>query len=250
MPGILGLVSRIALERQHSGKPANMIKVDPTRLFGRVRSRLLSTYWELTLGISTTDRSEPVPKVFNYGYVTLPYPTIFAIIRHLALTPTDVFVDLGCGKGRAVCCAALLPIREAIGLEYDKRLCSIAESNALRLRGRRAPISIRNIPAEHWDYTNGTVFYLYNPFDDSVLRAVVAKIASTLAVNPRPTRLAYANPWHEFVLEESGWLEQYDRWAPPEFDGSDHPISFWKSKSNQMWKDGGHNAPLQEIKAT
>ena len=54
----------------------------------------------------------------QHYYATVPYRAIFRILTFLSLKPSDVFVDLGCGKGRVVCCAATYDIAEAIGIEY------------------------------------------------------------------------------------------------------------------------------------
>ena len=194
----------------------------------RIRTKLLSIYWEIRLGISTARIVES--RSDRYHSVTLPYPVILSIIRSLQLAPSDVFVDLGCGKGRVVCCAARIGIREAIGIEREQELCRLAQTNALRLRGRRTTISIRHVSAENADYLNETVFYMFNPFGEDVMRAVVSKIASSLTLNPRPIRLVYVKPVFESVLEESGWLEQYDHWKPVDHDGMEHAVSFWTSK--------------------
>jgi len=194
----------------------------------RIRTKLLSIYWEIRLGISTARIVES--RSDRYHYVTLPYPAILSVIRNLRLAPTDVFVDLGCGKGRVVCCAARVGIREAIGIERERELCRRAQTNALRLRGRRTTISIRHVSAENADYLSETVFYMFNPFGEDVMRAVVLKIASSLTLNPRPIRLVYVEPVFESVLEEFGWLEQYDRWNTVDHEGMEHDVSFWRSR--------------------
>jgi predicted RNA methylase len=194
----------------------------------RIRTKLLSIYWETRLGISTARIVES--RSDRYHYVTLPYPAILSVIRSLQLAPSDVFVDLGCGKGRVVCCAARVDIREAIGIEREQELCRLAQTNALRLRGRRTTISIRHVSAENADYLNETVFYMFNPFGEDVMRAVMLKIASSLALNPRPVRLVYVKPMFENVLQESGWLEQYDRWNTMAEEGMEHVVSFWRSR--------------------
>ena len=63
-------------------------------------------------------------------------PRVFeAILNNLSIdTRRFVFVDLGCGKGRALILAAACSFKAVIGVEYDQKLSQIADMN-LRRRG-------------------------------------------------------------------------------------------------------------------
>src|SRR5215469_15996860 len=55
------------------------------------------------------------------------------------------FIDLGCGKGRALLLASRLPFREVIGIELNPQLAAIAQRNAdhwQSLGEARSPIRI------------------------------------------------------------------------------------------------------------
>lgn len=65
--------------------------------------------WDYRLNIRTRGVFE-VSTVGAFHYATVSYTFIREILRSLFLKPTDVFVDLGCRKGRVVCLAERLNI--------------------------------------------------------------------------------------------------------------------------------------------
>jgi Histone methylation protein DOT1 len=92
-------------------------------------AKLNSMLWEIRLGIRTRGLVEIKERDYKESVGT-PYHTMWKILNSLSLVDSDVFVDIGCGKGRAVCCAARLGVRKVIGVEYSPELCRIAEANA------------------------------------------------------------------------------------------------------------------------
>src|SRR4051812_36674945 len=77
-----------------------------------------SLWYETYLGIDTRGLVRP-PTDEGVHYTPLPYPMIARMIDSLALQPDDVFVDIGCGKGRVVCCVCLHEIRKVVALELN-----------------------------------------------------------------------------------------------------------------------------------
>jgi SAM-dependent methyltransferase len=193
-----------------------------------ISSKVENFFWEKRLGISTRG-IVATEELCATNYMTLSYHDTFRILESLDLGERDVFVDIGCGKGRMVCCASLFGVREVIGIEQSRDLCAAAEANAARMRGKRAPITMVHLPAEEFDYRDGTVFYFYNPFTAPILNAVLAVIRRSLDQHRRPVRLVYANPEFESCLEACDWLEKYDFWRPSQEDVAVN-ISFWRSK--------------------
>jgi SAM-dependent methyltransferase len=162
-------------------------------------------------------------------YQALAYPAIRAILRKLLLGPDDVFVDIGCGKGRVVCCAGRYPIRHAVGIEVNTRLAAIARANVKRLRGRKAPIEILDTPAQDADYSTGTVFFLFNPFGESTCRAVAETLAAATAGRDVPARIAYVLPNHLEAFEASDF-EPYETWPPRPELLLDYPTVFLRRR--------------------
>lgn len=188
--------------------------------------KMNSLLWEYRLGISTSGRygEEDAVSGEHHYYATVPYASIFQILDSLSLGPADVFVDLGAGKGRVVCCAATYGIEHAIGVEDLESLHVLAEDNAKRLRRRRAPITFIRGRAEDLDYLWGTVFYFFNPFGPETMKEVLQKLESGLRARPRPVKVVYVNPVYEGPLADTGWLTKDAVWQP---SGLQWPVSIW-----------------------
>ncbi|MFQ5738176.1 MAG: class I SAM-dependent methyltransferase [Acidobacteriota bacterium] len=183
-------------------------------------------WWDLRLGVKTRGTA-PVSHDDAVHYATLPYPHIFRILGSLQMGRDDVFVDIGCGKGRVVCCCLRLPIKKVIGVENDGYLLSVARSNVTQVRGARARALIFESAAEDYAYLEGTVFYLFHPFGALTLSKVLSRLRRARDSHPRPLRIVYANDRHKELLENAGWLEVYDRWTPVGRRALDHAVSFW-----------------------
>jgi SAM-dependent methyltransferase len=200
--------------------------------FALLRTKILNMFWENRLNISTrgvTGKNPNEPEHIHYG--TIAYSTIHAILCSLSLSPSDVFVDLGCGKGRVLCCAARYKILQAIGVEYSAELSREAKINAEKLRGRSSPIKIEHMLAQNFDYSQGTVFYMFHPFGPNVLYQVLKRMKDGFKANHLSINIVYVNPVHDALLTDCDWLEEYDRWKPNTKGNNEHVVSFWRSKN-------------------
>lgn len=139
-------------------------------------------------------------------YQPTSYTTIKRIAKFVKPTAQDVFADIGCGKGRAVCLMATRGLKRCIGVELKKELADIAKKNAAHLRFRNTPIEIINQDAVHCDFKEVTVFYLFNPFGLKTMEAVVRNIKKSLEENPRKIWLFYRNPMRYDILDNVDWL--------------------------------------------
>lgn len=198
----------------------------------KVRSFISEQY----LGIDTTGFVDPTVQ-WGVHYTPLPYHIIQRILARLALQPHDVFVDIGCGKGRVVCCVCRLSVRRVVGIEVNQELLNQANTNAQRMRQKKSPFEGLALPAEDYDYADATVIYLYNPFDRPIMDKVFARLDDSYHRSPRPLRVAYANCLHEEALRRTGWLVKRDEWPASSFPGFGCPISFW-STEDSGFKDG------------
>jgi predicted RNA methylase len=188
-----------------------------------------SSWWfEFYLGIDTRGAVQP-PTDEGVHYTPLPYPMIFRMLKLLDLQSNDVFVDIGCGKGRVVCCACRLPIRKVVAIELNGDLLDQAIDNAGKVRGRRAIVDPVQGSAQDHDYTDATVVYLYNPFNARITELVMDKLFLSYTQFPRAIRVVYANPVHETAMEKHGWLMKYDEWPASDFAVFGYPVSFWRS---------------------
>jgi SAM-dependent methyltransferase len=137
-----------------------------------------------------------------------------ALTQALAQLPIQpekfTFVDLGCGKGRALMVAAQFPFLRLLGVEIAPSLCRIAETNIARTPDWAARISILNRDATTVTLPNTPlVIFLYNPFLPSLLRQVLANLERQLRQRPRESYLLYAeNPRYTRVLNRFPFLRE------------------------------------------
>jgi hypothetical protein len=120
--------------------------------------------------------------------------------------PTDVAYVYGAGKGRTVCHFAQYRLQKVVGIEIIPEFCEIARANARRLRNARAPIEIRNEDAAAADVSDGTIYFLFNPFGPQTLRDVLRNIEKSQSVKQEVVRIVYMNALHPSVFQEFHWL--------------------------------------------
>ena len=97
------------------------------------------------------------------------------------------FVDLGCGKGRALLLARELGFRRIIGVEFAPSLAKTARRNC-----SFAEIEIGD--AAQYAFPSGPlVVFMYNPFDENVMCQVIQHLPSCY--------VAYMNPLYDGLFE-------------------------------------------------
>ncbi len=141
---------------------------------------------------------------FNTAYYGMAPSRFQAAVEHWiprALHPAPAaysFIDLGCGKGRALMLATALPFRQAIGVELHPALARIADANlALWSRTQPAlcPVTILCQDAAGFLFPPGPcLLYLFHPFTAPVLRKVIARIEAQFAHRPGSLDILYFNP--------------------------------------------------------
>lgn len=145
------------------------------------------------------------------------YVRLWHTVRRLGLKPTDVVYEIGCGLGRVVCDLARRPVERVIGIEICPELARVAEANAARVRGRRAPVEIRIADAAEAEYDDGTVYFMFNPFGSATMSAVMDRLRQSLDRAPRDVVVVYMNPAHADVLDGRSWLRCRERFNLPGF---------------------------------
>jgi SAM-dependent methyltransferase len=151
------------------------------------------------------------------------------------------FLDLGCGKGRAVLLASEIGFREAVGVELNAGLAETARANARiwTAAGKaRSPIRIECKDATEVEWPSGPcLVYLYNPFVEPVMRAVVEAIRERFGDKRDELEIVYQKPEQAASLEndfEMVWrgvyeLSEEDRISDPVADPRDETRVYrWK----------------------
>jgi SAM-dependent methyltransferase len=121
------------------------------------------------------------------------------------------FVDIGCGKGRAVMMASQFDLRQVVGVELHPSLAKIAKANvAAWIAAGRAvcPVSIVCQDATEFVFPEGAcLLYLFHPFTAPVMKRLIERIEAAFAGRPRMLDLIYFNPEAAELLEAQGGFE-------------------------------------------
>jgi SAM-dependent methyltransferase len=141
-------------------------------------------------------------------YAASPWWVLRWLLPASAVRPSDVFVELGCGKGRVVLDAARrYPFRRVVGVELAPGLSDVARALVERERGR---LRCRDVRIQTMDATEFRVpddmthAYLYNPFNGATFERVCANIVESLDRAPRTVRLMYLHPADDATLAATG----------------------------------------------
>ncbi len=147
-------------------------------------------------------------------YQPTPARYVLELIDRADIGPEDAFVDVGSGLGQVPILVSLLTGAGCIGVEAEPDYCTIARRCAERLN--LAAVRFVNADARAADFSEGTVFYLYTPFEGTMLRQVLRKLEAETA--GRRVRVCTLGPCTETVSRQS-WLTRLDRLSDdPEFE--------------------------------
>jgi SAM-dependent methyltransferase len=135
---------------------------------------------------------------------------LWRALRGMPISPSDVFVDYGAGKGRVVLQAALrYPFRRVLGVEIAEELARVARSNVSLLahRFRAAEVEIIVADATEWPLPDDVTFvYMYRPVKGELFERTMERIAESLDRRSRRLTLAYAYPEQEEVVLRHGFV--------------------------------------------
>lgn len=129
------------------------------------------------------------------------------ILRGVEVGSADVFVDLGCGKGRVILLAGRYRFGRIIGVELSEDLSAVARRNvaARRVHLRCADVDV--VTADVADYRipdDVSVVYIYNAVRGPIFDAVVANLIASVDRCPRTVRLIYQNAREHERLVSTG----------------------------------------------
>jgi len=113
-------------------------------------------------------------------YMPVHYPLLEELLQQVTISQRKHFIDIGCGRGRALCVAAHHGFTEVTGIDFSKALCMDA--------GKNLELTKEKIPALSGEVINNDAFYfeipddadcifLFNPFDEVIMSGVAANAA-------------------------------------------------------------------------
>lgn len=116
------------------------------------------------------------------------------------------FIDIGCGKGRALLVASEFRFHEVVGVEINSALADITRRNIDLWRSTRSNVSAIKVfedDATTLPWPAGAVLvYLYNPFGAPVLRALLEKLVEARVGIVAPLHVLYMYPEQAAVFGE------------------------------------------------
>lgn len=176
--------------RSRLRRTVRMAMRTPTTVRNAIRDRRYGAF----LGGSVKSR---FAHLGAYNASNSAYDDLPALFAAADVEPDDVIVDVGAGKGRPI--NWLLdehPSNRIVGIELDPE---IAARTAARLR-RFENVTIVTGDASLLLPRDGTVFFLFNPFDETVMQRF-AEAFSAEGMHPR-RRAIYHNCKHVHVFSD------------------------------------------------
>ena len=152
------------------------------------------------------------------------------------------FLDLGCGKGRAMIVASEYSFRQIIGVELSAELARVANRNAKVIRAafpRRVPIKARNGDATRADLPAGSlVVFNYHAFGRELVDRIVSRLHDEVVAVGREVFFIYENPVHADALDS---LPGFTRWFARNVpcDPAERGFSADDDDNVVVWRGGG-----------
>ncbi|MBL8915813.1 MAG: hypothetical protein JNM17_34260 [Archangium sp.] len=161
---------------------------------------------ERALGIDAPVASAP-PGAELIGYHASGLAPVCRMVRDVPIRASDVFVDLGAGRGKVIALVRALSGARVRGIELQRELISTA---------------VRGVELEHADVRTasldeGTVFFLYTPFTGPVVREVgerLRRVAERHAIVVCTLGFTLDAEWLRARETDAFWLTVYDSVVP------------------------------------
>jgi hypothetical protein len=135
------------------------------------------------------------------AYQPTPAGHILDMAERVDFGPDDLFVDVGSGLGHVAILVGLLTGVATQGVEFQPAYCRYAVESAASLGLSNAEFV--NQDAREADYSDGTVFFLYTPFEGDMMLEVLGRLGG--AARNRRIRLCTYGPCTIEVAKQA-WL--------------------------------------------
>jgi SAM-dependent methyltransferase len=172
---------------------------------------------EKKYGINTTGADELKlleKKGIDIDHSTIYMPVSYDLLEDV-LTHTKTlnhFLDIGCGKGRALCVAAAFGYTKVTGIDFSKELCATAEKNLSIVKQKTTSLQYKlvNNDAFYFEIPEDVnCIFMFNPFDDVIMSGVAENILESFEKAPRTITLIYVNPLYKDELLQVGFKQIY-----------------------------------------
>lgn len=145
---------------------------------GRYIGEVFSLLHEKAKGLDFTMVYQCDSNEHNNNYSKSPKKVLKRVFAEIDFSEQHGFLDMGCGKGYVMLCAAEYPFKRIGGVEYTSELCEICRKNLHILK--HDDIDTFHCDAKEFEhYEDYDIFYFGNPFDETILSVVAEKIMGT-----------------------------------------------------------------------
>ncbi len=174
------------------------------------RDRALEAHFGLEGG--TPDGTGEPPGAELIGHHPSALDAVLQFLRAARVRPSDTFVDLGAGDGRVTLVARIVTGARARGIELQEPLVAKGRAAALRLG---VEVELVHGDARTAPLDEGTVFFMFTPFEGRALAAVLARLEDVARTRPIVVgalgfELGRSAPWLRRRTGDAFWLEIYD----------------------------------------
>lgn len=173
-------------------------------LFNTLKLLTAEISFEKKFGIKTSVIKRSASKEF-FNYQGAGYNVLLRIFSEISETTKGFdFVDIGCGKGRAVFVAEYCGYDQLTGIELDEELIKDASRNTelYVFKRKESSINFIHVNALEYEYKNKpTIYFLFNPFNEEIMKKVLNRI---VALSSSETWFVYMNPLYPKPFKEKG----------------------------------------------
>jgi SAM-dependent methyltransferase len=168
--------------------------------------------FDTSLGVETTGdvtlgaMGEVVGDKSHSGwYLAAPIDELRSVLAGLAgQFQGTTFIDLGCGKGRALFIAAEFPFDKIVGVDFSVKLCNLARKNIESFRQGKTnlpPITVICEDAGNYVFPPTPLcIYMFNPFDGEIMLRAMKNLSRSLDANMRKITILYFNPIENAIV--------------------------------------------------
>jgi SAM-dependent methyltransferase len=145
-------------------------------------------------------------------YMPVSYDLLEELCPHLLQGSNSHFLDIGCGKGRALCVAAHHGFSKVTGIDFSKELCAVAEKNIAATKNKLTNVEYKIINNDAFYFEipeDVNCIFMFNPFDDVIMSGVAENILESFEKTPRTITLIYVNPLYKDELLQVGFKQIY-----------------------------------------
>lgn len=145
-------------------------------------------------------------------------PAYRTVIKHAfeeALKLIDMpgsFLDIGSGKGKVLIESMRYPFTKIYGVEIEKELCEIAESNIKRVAKDATNYEVIHSDIQHFTFPKDlSLVFLFNPFDEVLTKQVFKRLEDFRITTNRKLMVIYVNPLYLHLLSNVKILQVWKK---------------------------------------